>query len=178
MANVDIKSGSITNFDASPRVAESAGEGCLGNLAFIDDFVPVIDTDDSTSIYRVIRVPSNCLIKAVRVRHTALGGSCAMDIGLYYANSTGEVGAGKTPGAVIDVDFFASAYVASSAQLAGIDITHEAAAAFPLTDHGLPLWEAAGLTSDPGGKFDIAATLTVACDTTGTLVIEAFVITP
>jgi hypothetical protein len=76
-------------------------------------------------------------------------------------------------GAVIDADFFASAQSLAAA-LVNSDITHEADAAdagagFGLADKEKPLWQALGLTSDPGKWYDIVATLTAAAASAGTV---------
>lgn len=167
MAVVDLKSGSITNFDASPRVAEDAGKGAPARLLMVDDFVTTANGDSIDSIYRMVRVPSTAKIKKVRIEHVALGAGCLTDVGVFYANSVGEIGAGKTAGAVIDRDFFASAYDAAAASVSGgVDVTNESGN-YTLNEREMPLWEAVGLTSDPGGKFDICLQLTAATAAAG-----------
>ncbi len=158
MAVVTVKSQAITDQDASPRVAPQAGLGAGYRVKEIDAFAAVAATDLSTSKYLLFRVPSTVRVKDLWLECAALGGSCAANIGAYYASRVEDVGAGITPGAVIDADFFASAVSLVSA-VTPTNVTNESTTYLTsLRDN--PLWEALGLASDPGGKIDIVATLT------------------
>lgn len=165
MAVVTVKSASITDQDASPRVAVQSGKGAGYRAVEIDDFATVAAGDSSTSKYLLFRVPSTIRVKDLWIEWAALGGAAAADFGLYYASRKEDVGAGSVAGAVLDADFFASA-VSLVAAGGPTNITNESGVyTTALRDN--PLWEAAGLATDPGGKFDIVATLTADAVTGG-----------
>jgi hypothetical protein len=95
--------------------------------------------------------------------------SAAADVGVYDIPAVNS-------GAVIDVDFFASAQSIATA-ISHTDITHEAdpadaGAGYGQGDVEKPLWQALGLTADPGKYYDIVATLTAAATATGTLALK------
>lgn len=166
MAVDHVKSTPITNMDASPPAFSTAGEGGPGYLMSVSsgDVVGIASSSiDAT--YQFVRVPSNCKVKQVLVTSEAQTAG-AMDIGLYYATD----GEGNRPtallvAAAISRTLFAAAYsvAAASAQLDVIGIS----TSFSPLKRNQPLWQAAGLSSDPGGFFDIVGSLTTAI-TTGT----------
>lgn len=124
--------------------------------------------DSIASIYRLVRVPSNARISQILLSCDAIT-TCAGDVGIYQTAGNG--------GAVVDVDFFASAQSLASA-LANSDITHEAdpadaGAGFGKSDTEKALWEALGLSVDPGIEYDIALTLTAAAGSAGTVSLKA-----
>jgi hypothetical protein len=165
MAVVTVKSVSVTNQDASPRVAQQAGVGGGGRMKKYDDFFTITNGDSIASKYLVLRVPSNSRVKHITVENAAIAGAIG-DVGVYYAATAQDCAVGITPGTVIDADFFASAYSFVAGQLVPIDVTFEGGF-YTLANRVKPLWEAVGLTSDPGGKFDIVVTLTAAATATG-----------
>lgn len=177
MAVVTTKSTSVTNRDTSPQIANTAGKGGAWRSRKIDGYVAGAATDSSTSQYRMVRVPSNCIVKSVVWDHSAFGGSCAADVGLYYPAESPDLGVGQTASAVIDADMFASALTLVSALTAPLDITSESGV-YTLDERNMPLWQAAGLSADPGGKFDVVATLTADAASAGKLVVTVEYIEP
>lgn len=152
------KSAQITNRDAVPVVLNNPNAGPV-NRAF-DSFArigAVGTTDVSTDVYRMMEVPTNCRISSVRLWCAALGGSSAADVGVYRNVRDG--------GAVVDADFFASAQSLASALL-NTEIATESTV-YTIAKREQPLWQALGLTSDPGGTFDICLTLTATVNTSG-----------
>jgi hypothetical protein len=73
--------------------------------------------------------------------------------------------AAASVGVVIDVDFFASAVDFAAAVRA--DVTNEGGF-YPMSKRNQPLWQALGLSADPGGFIDIVATCVSVAVTTGT----------
>lgn len=163
MAVVTPKSAAITNADATPpRLTNS--RVIRGRLHESVGTLEVANGDSIASIFRLCRVPSNARMSQVLLSCDAIT-SAAADIGLYKTARDG--------GAVVDVDFFASAASIASA-LVNSDVTHEAdpadgGAGFGHADSEKPLWECVGLTADPGGSYDIALTLTAAATAAGTV---------
>jgi len=171
MAVVTVKSASITNVDASPRVSTQAGLGGGGRMKKYVDTVALANGDSIASKYLAVRVPSNARVTRVRIDNTAIT-TCASDIGVYYADIAQDCAVGITPGTVISVAFFGSAVSLATLSAAGaVDVTFESGT-YTLALRGKALWEALALTSDPGGKFDIVFTLTAAAASAGTVYVE------
>lgn len=159
MGVVTVKSTSITNKDASPPVANTAGNGAAGGNETVDDYVSIANGDSSTSKYIAVRIPSFAIVKTVTLENTAAGGSCAANVGLQYADDARYIAPGQTAGAVISAAFFASAVSLVSASSGKTDITNQSGT-YTLDKRGQPIWQAAGLSSDPGGSFDVVIALT------------------
>lgn len=167
MTTEALKSTSITNSDASPRVPNQAGKGSADRWKVHDDYVTTTTGKTSGSTYRFVRVSSNAIVKKVVLETEAQGSSTAMDIGVYYADTPDASNANN--GAVIDADFFASAVDVSSAVKS--DVTNESGT-YTVNKRAQPLWQAVGLSSDPGGKFDIVATNTATINTGARMALE------
>ena len=162
MAIVHVKSTPVTNADATPVVPNTTGEGAKGYLVEVSGYVtiPASASDDST--LRFVRVPTTAKVKSVRFASEAqAAGAC--NIGVYYP-TTGYTGVPDLVANTIDEAFFASAVALTSAS-GWTDVTHEAGAGYLLSEINTPLWQALGLTADPGGFFDIAMTLSTAVTT-------------
>jgi len=152
------KSTQITNRDSTPVVLNTATLGPVAK-AFnaVGKITAVGTTDGSGDVYRFFEVPTNARVDSVRLYCAALAGSSAMDVGLYRNTRDG--------GAVVDADFFASAQSLASA-LTGTEISHESTV-YTLAKREQPLWQAVGLSADPGGTFDVCGTLTATVNTGG-----------
>ena len=146
----------VANFEASPQVANSAAElhGVVriahGNIALLDG--------DSTNndIVMLAPVPTNATLLSLRMGTDALGGSCAYNVGAY-----------TSAGVVVDEDCFATA-VADGAAVA--ELRYEV---LNLNTTGQKIHELAGVTTDPGGYYFIAATFAADGGTVGDM---AFII--
>lgn len=161
MAVVNLKGSAITNADnkvlSNSRVFRTQIQEAVGTIELANG-------DSIASTYRLCRVPSNARVSRVLLSCDAIT-SGAADVGVYKTAKDG--------GAVVDVDFFASAQSIASA-LVHTDITHEADPAdagvgWGHADVEKPIWQALQLPSDPGGEFDIALTLTAAAAAAGTV---------
>lgn len=166
MAVDHVKSTYITNMDASPAIPPTAGEGGPAPLKSVSSgSVVAVASSSQDATYQFCRVPSNSKIKTIFFESQAQAGG-TMDIGLYYATD----GEGGKPTSLlaanaIDQDFFASA-VALTSLSQPTNVTNESGTYTP-DKQVQPLWQAVGLTSDPGGYFDIVGTV-VGAITTGT----------
>nr|DAQ54398.1 MAG TPA: hypothetical protein [Caudoviricetes sp.] len=142
MAAENLKSGAITNRDATPSVLNTSQGGILrqawGKVEAAGG--------DAGSTYRFASIPSNA--RAVRVWFVSddLGTGVTMDVGLYQTPANG--------GAVVDADFFASAIDVATSAVATTEITWERGAAL-IDEIEKPLWERLGLSADPGRDYDI-----------------------
>lgn len=167
MAVDHVKSATITNLDASPVVQVTAGEGGPAPLKHVDGWATAVASGSADSTYQLCRVPSNAKVKSVIFESEAQGAG-KFDVGLYYATD----GLGKQPtallaAAAIDQDFFALVVDCASAVLA-TELVGSATSTYTLNKRQMPLWQAAGLSADPGGNFDIVATVKTTAITTGT----------
>lgn len=158
MAVVHVKSTPVTNADAVPAVANTAGEGGPGQLKIAEGYATVTASSTVDSTYQFVRVPSNCKVKKLWFESAAQAAG-ALDIGVYYA-SDGEGGqpAVLLASQAIDQDFFASAVIVTNA-VAITEVTNESGT-YTIDKRVQPLWQAVGLSSDPGGYFDIVGTIT------------------
>ena len=164
MATENLKSATVTNLDASPIVANTAGEGgAAGRVVVSSDYSTASLSASVTSTYRLVRVPSNCKIKNIFFESEAQTAG-TFDIGLYYSSSTID---SSLAGVVVPScqTLFASAIDCSA--VVRTDCTNESTN-YTLLKRNQPIWQAAGLTTDPGGYFDIVATVVSVAVTTGT----------
>lgn len=166
MAIDHVKSATITNADSNPAVANTMGEGAGAVLKEITGIATGVAASSIDATYQMVRVPSNCKIKRLFFQ-TQTQAAGAADVGLYFATD----GQGGRPlallaAAAIDQDFFAQALSLTTTTIQDATNNPIGSANNP-SKRNQPLWQAAGLTSDPGGFFDICLTVTTAI-TTGT----------
>lgn len=164
MAVVTTKSGVITNRDATPRVA-NAGALVKGALKQAIGTAEAANGDSIASKYILAQIPSNAVGELVKLYCDAIT-TCAGDIGIYRTTADG--------GAVVDVDFYASAQSLASAITTGTEVQHEADATDAGVGNGLadlekPLWQRLQLTADPNVMYDVVVTLTAAAGSAGTI---------
>lgn len=159
MAVVKTLSAVLTNRDATPPVlnANSARGGVLksgfGSVA-------VGAADSATSYYPLVEVPSNAVIRGVLVSAVAGMTTLAGNIGVFKNTKNA---AGVTTGVAANTGsdtIFASAQSLATV-LKRSDVT-QTSTTYSTDKMEQPLWQAIGLTSDPGGTFDIGIAVTTA----------------
>jgi hypothetical protein len=161
-----LKSAQITNLDATPAVANSAGAGAAAYMKQVDGYVTAAAADAATTKYKMVRLPSTAVVKKVAIESEAQGAG-KVDVGVWYADDARYIAGGSAnTGLVIDQDFFATDVDLASA-VVPTDITNESGT-YTIDKRAQPLWQAVGLTSDPGGSFDIQLTVHTTDVTTGT----------
>jgi hypothetical protein len=166
MAVDHVKSTFISNLDASPRVENTAGEGGPSTLRSVDGWNTAVASSSADATYQFCRIPSNCKVKNITFESEAQGAG-KLDVGLYYAtDGEGGQAVALLAAAAIDQDFFASIVDCASA-VTPTDITNESGT-YTLDKRTQPIWQAVGLTSDPGGYFDVVGTVKTTAVTTGT----------
>lgn len=157
--DLTLKSVSITAREATPPTASAPGAGGKGDVKHVSGYLASVTASLSiTSIIRMCEVPSNAVVTDVYIQSGAQTAG-KFDVGVYRNNKDG--------GAVADVDLFASAVDCASA-VAKTNITNEGVTTYTLAKQMQPLWQAAGLTTDPGGTLDVALTVVTTDVTTGT----------
>jgi len=167
MAVVTLKAASITNRDASPRVLSNAPLSA-GSVRRFLGFVEAANGDSIGSKYILGQIPSNAYGEIMKLYCDAIT-SGAGDLGIYRTTVDG--------GAVVDVDFYASAQSIASAITTGTEIQHEADATdsgvgYGLADLEKPLWQRLQLSADPKVVYDVVLTLTAATTAAGTVALR------
>lgn len=173
MAVEHVKATPVSNSDATPIVANTVGVGAPGELREVSGFVTVPASSSIDSTFRLVRVPTNAKIKSVAITSAAQTAG-RVDIGVYYP-TTGKTAVADLAANAIDQDFFASIVEIGDAAIGLTDVTFEAEAGYIRSEINTPLWQALGLTQDPGGFFDIVATVVNEAVTTGLGVLAASV---
>lgn len=172
MGTSALKSTAITNLDATPIVPSTAGEGASAYLKTVEGFVTAVAADAAGSTYRLVRFPSNAKIKSVVFTSEAQGAG-KVQLGVYYSDSTTDGTSVANQGVVVPttgVNFFANDIDLTSAVQPTEEVFQNMATggANNLSLANQPIWQALGLTSDPGGFMDLVATVHTTAITTGT----------
>ncbi len=142
----------VANFEASPQVANNSAE-LHGVLRTANGTVELAAGDsDDNDIVMLAPIPSNASVSSLFIGSDNLGGSCTFNVGIY-----------TTAGVVKDEDVFAT-LVADAAGMT--DVRFEAA---NIDTAGQKMYELAGDSTDPGGFYYIAATMSAAGGTAGTM---------
>jgi len=172
MAQVSLlKSAPITNLDATPFIQNNAGVGAPGSLISASATIIPIAADEVTSVYQMVRVPSNAILKHVWFTGQAQGAG-TYDCSVYFSDSTTDGTAEANQGLVVPTTgatFIADAIV-NAAAVAQTEVLGYGGTAAGWTPAMIneKLWVALGLTADPGGFFDICLVVTDTAVTTGT----------
>ena len=159
--DLTLKSPSITNREATPRVINNPGAGGKGILRVTQGyFASVTASLSATSVIRLCEIPAHATVDNIRFASAAQGAG-AFSLGLYRTNADG--------GAAVDADFFASIINCAGAVVL-TDETNESTTN-TIAKQNQPIWQAAGVTSPgpaPGTMYDVCATVDTTDVTTGT----------
>lgn len=147
----------IQSLDSLYPIGLNTGEGGPGALKHIDGWVTALAGDPAGTIYRLCRVPSNAKIKRLELNSTITNAGQG-GVGLYYSDSTRDLTAPANQGAAINTTLFQAAGSLPGSG-ANVDVTFSGTYAFAMA--AVPVWSAAGLSSNPGGMLDICVTVTV-----------------
>src|SRR5712671_5466667 len=97
------KSIQITNMDATPSQRDTAGQGGAGRLVVASGNFPIPLALATTAGIRMVRIPSNAIVKAVKFGVDSAGGTLTTltaNIGLVYSDlsldGTGPVNSAQT----------------------------------------------------------------------------------
>lgn len=168
MGTSALKSAQITNLDASPIVANTRGNGAAGNLQFVDGFVTAVASDAAGSTYRLVRLPSTAIVKRLVLESEAQGAG-KINLSAYYSDSTTDGTQPSLQAVIVPTtgdQFFASDVDLASA-VVPTNVTNESGN-YTIDKRGKHLWDALGITSDPGGYIDIVGVVHTTAITTGT----------
>lgn len=163
MAVVAVKSIQLTHRDATPRVINTAFASRVRHARGI---VTMTSGDDIDSVYKFFSVPSGVIPVSLRVSCPDIGTTTIADFGLYPTTSSLVAGA-------IDRDLFASAVSLKDGALAKVEILRESTTITVALSMSR-LWELIPTppSTNPGTAYDVAASLTAACDTTAQVLLE------
>jgi hypothetical protein len=165
MAIVTVKSTIIANRDAKPVVLTEPGiSGGKPSIAM--GSVAAATSDSIGSSYLLTQVPSNAYLHSVTIINEALT-TMAANIGV---NSPTKVDG--TAGAVVNATLFASALSLATANQSGTNQINQSGNN-SIVNQQQPLWQAAGMASDPGGVLDIVAVSTAAPTAAGNFAVRA-----
>lgn len=160
-----VVSASVLNLDAIPVVRNTAGIGGPGELKGINDFVAVTtgQLGATTTKLQMVRLPTTVKIKRLRIESdvSLAASTLAVDVGAYYSDATNDGTAAANQGKSVGgaVNQFGAAVSFANAAPGNIDVT-------PIVqDRNMPLWQFLGLTTDPGGNFDIVIAVHTAATT-------------
>jgi len=136
-----------------------------GNLKIGSGVCAVAAADDDTSVFRFVRLPSNCRVISVNIFNDAITGGTRYDVGVYRTARDG--------GAVVSVALFGSAIDLSAAHAATgpLNVTYEATAT-DISKREKRLWELLGLATDPGYDVDVCLTANTVGTAAGNIAID------
>lgn len=159
MAIVNSKSTGVSNADATPIVPTNRILVRGPSLHAIG-VIAKAASDNDTSVFRAVRVPSNARIVAINRANTAITAGTSYQIGVYQTAANG--------GAAVSAGLFAATQDLSTAST-GTPSRYLASA---VTTGEQRLWELLGLTADPQRDYDICFTGVTAGTGAGTLLLE------
>jgi hypothetical protein len=169
MATSSLKSASITALDTVPLVIPNTGSGTQAMTRQVSDTVTALAADAAGSTYRLCRFPTSSKVKAVRFTSVAQGaGAVRLDVAFSdsaYDNTPLSLqGSIPTDG----TGMFGTSIAVTSA-VTRVDETYANEVLFPIGSGNSNLWSVLGYTADPGGNFDIVATVLTALTNGGAI---------
>jgi hypothetical protein len=180
MAVVTTKSTLISNRDATPKIfTDDLVSG--GDLHESEGYVGAAVGDSVNSLYRFATVPSRARVTSMLLGLSGtLGAGVTFSLGVFWPDYVpfpiGPYGVQPVPGVggtAINATLFASGQVMTAALQPPIDVINQAGNN-SIPNQELSLWQAAGLTADPGLDLDIVGTVTgAAVGTAGYVQVKA-----
>lgn len=183
-AQGNLKSTAITNWDAQPIVHPTAGAdgGAAKVMEIVGKCGPTTNGATTGGVLRMVRFPSNIIIRKVEYVQQAATTTANFSFGLYYSDSTTDgTGAINQAGAATAImsTLWGSA-IDTHAATTWVDTTFANTSGFLPSDTLLPIWNATNstLTSDPGGWFDLGALNTATISGAATLLVRVTFVVP
>lgn len=168
MTTEALKSTAITNLDASPIVANTAGYGAPGVVHQVDGYVTVSASMAAGSTYRLVRLPTKAIVKHLFFESEAQGAG-KFNLSAYYSDSTTDGTSTTNQGVIVPTtgDQFWASDIDCASAVKSLDEINESGN-YTWAKRQKQLWDALGLTSDPGGFIDVVAVVHTTDVTTGT----------
>lgn len=166
MAADALKSTSITNLDTlgtgGGPVENTSGVGAPIMVKHIADAVTPTAAGLVAigSTYKMVRVPTTVQLQHVNLfadlpLDTNVSPTLAIDIGVFYSDSTVDGTPAANQGTAVSDNAIADAF----ALKAQTGVQAAEAGKWTAANRQLPLWQALALATDPGGYFDIVITI-------------------
>lgn len=173
MAVSHLKSSQITALDTFQPAGDqqSSGFGAPGFLRSVSGVITPVASDNTTTTYQMVRIPTNAVIKHVWLVAQTQGAG-QYDISVYYSDSAIDGTPSAVQGLVVPTTgaTFLGDAINNASAIAPTDELAAGGTAAGWTPAMINkrLWDALALTSDPGGFFDIVLVVTDTAVTTGT----------
>lgn len=158
MAVVNTKSNAVTNADASQPRVQNPTFISGGHLKSSVGMVEVAAADTDASVFRMVRLPSNAVVRRIEVLNDAITGGTSYDLGLYKAAVNG--------GDAVDAGLFATAIDMANARTLPLDAMFET---LGIEKIEMRLWELLGLSADPQIEYDLCFTANTVGSAAGTI---------
>jgi len=155
---VNKESINISGLDSVPAVLPSSANNGA-DLKFIRGQYAIAAADADGDSYVMARLPSNAVIKEIKVLCDAITGGTDFDLGVNYPPNKG--------GTVIDADCLMDGQTLATASK-----VLDGFAAPAIENRYKELWEIAGLTADPCHNLDIVLTGNTVGTAAGDVVVE------
>jgi hypothetical protein len=150
----------ITGLDSVPPVIPSSNNNG-GIIKHVRAHVAILAADVDTNNFRMARLPSNAVIKDIKVLCDAITGGTDYDLGVAYTPNKG--------GAIIDGDCLMDGQTLATASK-----VLDGFSAPAIENRDRELWEHAGLLADPNTNLDIVLTANTIGTADGDVVVEIF----
>lgn len=173
MPQENLKSGQITNLDASPVTRMAPGEGGHGTMRIRDASISPTTGLLSTSTYRLSRLRYDEILKHAYIKGDSTSNTFTVNVGFYYSDSTTDGTQPANQGAVISTTFVTSSLNLAS-QTTFLDLCQYISAA----NLDKPLWSMLGLNATTGGYIDLVLYNTTTNSTTTTYYCEVHTMSP
>jgi hypothetical protein len=142
----------LSGFDAQPIIRPTAGQGGPAELKSLMGTITVTNGDTSSFAYRMLRLPTNAIVRSLKVALDAAATTFAGTVGLYFSDMAQPGGDGTNSlnqGVVFSASFFAFTYDIHANAGSWADITFQNAGGNSATDgfyvpsaSNQPLWQA------------------------------------
>jgi len=173
MAVETLKGGGVTAYDTIPTVFPTTGKGSPGRLRKQTDYATASAGASVGSTYRLARIPTNAVVKEVKLYSVAQGGSAAVDINVAFSDSTFDGTPVGLQGTIPQISSANNKLFGSATSLVSAvnaDVTY--ANGFTFANRSDALYKALGYTADPGGYFDILLVVTGALTNGGVVGVD------
>ena len=160
--DLTLKSTYITDREATPKVLHNPGQGGIGTSQSAWGYIASVTASlSATSVIRFVDVPSNAVVHSVLVSSDAQTAG-KFNIGVYRTNGDGGLVAAASADSFFTTDLDCASAVIDQ------ECVMKATSGNTIAKRAQPLWQAIGMTADPGGRLDICATCHTTAVTTGT----------
>src|SRR2546421_2914698 len=150
--DLTLKSTTITNREASPRVMANPGAGAPGVMRTVYGYIASVPASlTALSVIRLVEVPSNAIVHSVKVSSGAQTAG-KFNIGVYRKNADGGLVAFTGSDSFFTTDLDCAAAVIDQ------ECVMKATSSNTLVKRNQPLWQAIGMAADPKTGLEICAT--------------------